>query len=438
MSTTAIGLIGVLLSLILFSYLCYKGAHVYVGVAIAIVVVCLFNRVSLTEAFSTSYWPNFTNYIAGYWWIFVGGGIFGAVLNATNGSISFGRFMIRVFGKHALLGFSLMIVILTYCGLYTFGMVTAFIPMMLTIFKKEDIPRRFIPIVFVYGVLAAACILPGAILPHNMVPARYFGFPITVAPVLTATVGIVELALGYFFLLRMIDKAHKRGEHYSCYPDDFPETEVDESRYPAEWKAALAVVQFPILVIVLPFYLFFNMIIGSAVAMIILWGHWDLKSLSASISKTVPGSVSIMLGQCAVMGFGTVFTSLECFKAVVNFLINIPGTPLISCALATTIMSGLTGSATSGINITLPALADTWTAMSASSGISLAGFARVCGISSLCIDTMPHNGALNGLLLGCREKMKDCYPGIFVETVVVPGIGTILAIILFSVFKAPF
>ncbi len=56
-------------------------------------------------------------------------------------------------------------------------------------------------------------------------------------------------------------------------------------------------------------------------------------------------------------------------------------------------------------------------------------------ISSARLDSLPHNGYIvtvtNGL---CKETHKDAYMPIFWVTVLTPFIGTIVAVLLFTMF----
>ena len=68
-------------------------------------------------------------------------------------------------------------------------------------------------------------------------------------------------------------------------------------------------------------------------------------------------------------------------------------------------------------------------------GIPAGAVARTIAISSCALDSLPHNGYIvtvcNGL---CNETHKDCYKPVFVMTVLVPFVGTIVAVALFTLF----
>jgi hypothetical protein len=54
-------------------------------------------------------------------------------------------------------------------------------------------------------------------------------------------------------------------------------------------------------------------------------------------------------------------------------------------------------------------------------------------LSSGALDSLPHNGyVVTTLRAICREKYAGAYPAMAALTVIVPALGTALAVILFS------
>jgi H+/gluconate symporter-like permease len=58
---------------------------------------------------------------------------------------------------------------------------------------------------------------------------------------------------------------------------------------------------------------------------------------------------------------------------------------------------------------------------------------RVVSISSGALDSLPHNGyVVTTVRAICGESHKDAYNAVGALTVIVPAIGVVIAIILFS------
>lgn len=282
--------------------------------------------------------------------------------------------------------------------------------------------------------MTLAVITPGAAAPHNMISAYYYGLPLYH----TAVIGIVTLVamlfIGDFFMSMLIKRAKARGEHFVERPTDFPNKKGEEN-YPPLWRILIAMVQYPLCLNFLPIeVMFFKQVIAWSIGMIVLIGYWEPKSYFATLKNNIPNSAAIILGQCSVMGFGSVFTSVSAYKHVISFLANMPVNAYVKCAVATTAMAGMTGSATSGMNITLNSVGSLWQSAIDAGSVSAGGIARITSLSSLCLDSLPHNGSINGLCAGMGETIKESYIPIFFTTVVTPAIGTVIMIILLQLF----
>jgi H+/gluconate symporter-like permease len=112
-------------------------------------------------------------------------------------------------------------------------------------------------------------------------------------------------------------------------------------------------------------------------------------------------------------------------------MVRIPGPDYVGIAIGTTVIAGITGSASGGLGIAAPLLAPVYLAR----GAAAAAIHRTMTISSAALDSLPHNGYIvtvtNGL---CNESHKDAYGLIFWLTVVAPAVGSVIAVILFSLF----
>ena len=142
------------------------------------------------------------------------------------------------------------------------------------------------------------------------------------------------------------------------------------------------------------------------------------------VGDTCKSSLNAICNTSAVVAFGGVVKLAPAFAAVVNAMLNIPGPKILSLAIATTVLAGICGSAS-------PLLGPAFVNMGIPAGV----VARTISISSAALDSLPHNGYIvtvcNGL---CNETHKDCYKPVFVVTVLVPFIGTLVAVALFSMF----
>src|SRR5260370_40508398 len=94
----------------------------------------------------------------------------------------------------------------------------------------------------------------------------------------------------------------------------------------------------------------------------------------------------------SLVGFGDVVAALPAFALVRGWVLGIEGGPLVSLAVATNVLSALTGSASGGLTIALDALGPTYMRLAAEQGIDPALLPRVAVIRAGQFGSLPHNG----------------------------------------------
>ena len=90
--------------------------------------------------------------------------------------------------------------------------------------------------------------------------------------------------------------------------------------------------------------------------------------------------------------------------------------PLVNAAISTTVLAGVTGSASGGLSIALAALSDQFIAASHAAGIPLQVLHRVVAMASGGMDDLPHNGAVITVLAVTGLTHRQAYGDIFIIT----------------------
>jgi H+/gluconate symporter-like permease len=136
----------------------------------------------------------------------------------------------------------------------------------------------------------------------------------------------------------------------------------------------------------------------------------------------------------SVVGFGASLKDLAAFQRIVEQVTHLPGDPLIGAALAVAIISAIAGSASGGQGIALPIIKPIYIDQL---GVAPRALHRIVSISSGSLDSLPHNGYLVMLIRNiCGETHARAYWPICVTTVLLPALGTGLAIALFKLVPA--
>ncbi|MEX3832953.1 GntP family permease, partial [Paraburkholderia sp. BR14263] len=159
-----------------------------------------------------------------------------------------------------------------------------------------------------------------------------------------------------------------------------------------------------------------------------------LGALRESVDAGANASVLPVLSVGSLVGYGAVIAALPAFEAVRDWVLGIGGGPLVSLAVATNLLAGLTGSASGGLTIALDALGGTYMELAAQHGIDPALLHRVAVMSSGTLDSLPHNGAVVTLLAVCGSTHRESYRDLVVVSIVGALIALAVVIVLGSLF----
>jgi H+/gluconate symporter-like permease len=171
-----------------------------------------------------------------------------------------------------------------------------------------------------------------------------------------------------------------------------------------------------------------------AIATLVLLNRKRLTALRKTVDAGANASVLPVMSVASLVGFGAVVAAMPAFAVVRDWVLSIGGGPLVSLALATNILSALTGSASGGLTIALDALGGTYMQLAAELGIDPSVMHRVAVIGAGTLDSLPHNGAVVTLLAVCGSTHKDSY----FDIVMVGIVGAMLALVVVVVLGTMF
>jgi H+/gluconate symporter-like permease len=174
--------------------------------------------------------------------------------------------------------------------------------------------------------------------------------------------------------------------------------------------------------------------LAAAIAVVVALNYRRLQSLRDTMDAGANASVLPALSVASLVGFGAVVAALPAFVVVRDWVLSIGGGPLVSLAVATNILSALTGSASGGLSIALDALGETYLRLASAQGIDPALLHRVAVMSAGTLDSLPHNGAVVTLLAVCGVSHRDAYMDLFVVAILGALVALAAVIILGSTF----
>ncbi|WP_376707945.1 GntP family permease [Kangiella sp. TOML190] len=431
-------MLGLLVGLGLLIYTAMRGINLFIAAPVCALIVALTSNLSIfpgqetSASFVTSYMDGFSSFIAAWFFMFLLGSLFGKFMEDTGTADSIAHWIVGKIGKkHAVLAVVISCALLTYGGVSLFVVAFSVYPLALSLFKDANLPRRFIPAALAFGSVTFTMTSAGSPEIQNWIPIKYLGTSPFAAWEVSLVVAVFMATFGYWWLNKMLKSAVARGEQFAARDDD-PQT--DERQLPSPLTGVLALLAVLVFSFLLhdslqQYALIIALLAGVLVIVIANWKFF--KDIQAAITSGTTGALVAIGNTAAVVGFGAIAKQSEGFAYAVELMTSLPGNELIGAALAVSVIAGLTGSASGGQAIALPILAPHYTEL----GVPPEQLHRIVSISSGALDSLPHNGyVVTTIRAICGETHQAAYGPMAALTVVVPLLGLILAIALFSIF----
>ncbi|WP_147211565.1 GntP family permease [Oceanobacillus sojae] len=432
---SAIGLIGGLTLLIVLTM---RGMNLLIAAPLSTLWLAVFSGIplfpQLVEADQASmldsYMTSFSGFVASWFIMFLLGSIFGKVMGDARAADSVSKWVVDKLGvKYAVAAVVAACAILTYGGVSLFIVGFSVFPLALSLFKQANLPRRFIPATLAFGSVTFTMTSAGSPEIQNWIPIEFLGTTAYAAWEVSLIVAIFMIIFGYWLLKHLINRAVAKGEQFEVREGD---PVAEEKELPNPLLSAVP------LLVVLGVSFIFHDTLGTSALIIALTGgiiatwalnHKYLPNVWVSASNGTMGALLAITNTAAVVGFGGVARETQAFNAAVSAVTDMPGSPLIGGAIAIGVIAGLTGSSSGGQQIALPLVSPHYIDM----GVDPEALHRVAAISSGALDTLPHGGyVVTTIRAICGETHKDAYAPFAAVTVIVPILGVILAIALFS------
>ncbi|KRR16256.1 transporter [Bradyrhizobium lablabi] len=476
------GLFGILVGLGLLILFAYRGWSVLLLAPLAALVAALFSREPLLAHWTQTFMVSTAGFLAQFFPLFLLGALFGKLMEDSGSVAAIAAYMTQRLGtRRAVLAVVLAGVLVTYGGVSLFVAFFVLAPMAHELFRSAGIPRRLMPAAIVLGTSTfTMSALPGTPSIQNAIPMPFFGTTPFAAPGLGILASLIMLGFGLWWLNREEANARKNGEGFgdgvpmpsaSLATDEKLRERATTAREfdPAEIVHG-AVTDAPPSVVLAGLPLVVVIAVNLAMSLFILpaldtsflaearWGgtslaavggvwavitalacaivavlavsHRRLPALRATMDAGANAAVLPAVSVASLVGFGAVVAAMPAFGVVRDAVLGIGGGPLVSLAVATNVLSALTGSASGGLTIALDALGGTYLARAAEIGLDPALLHRVAVISAGTLDTLPHNGAVVTLLAVCGSTHRDSYRDIVMAGIVGPlvALAAIIAI----------
>ena len=453
------GILVIVAALAALMYLAYRGLSLLLLTpALAILAVLVAEGGPLLASYTQVFMTATGGFIIQYFPLFLLGAVFGKLMEASGSARVLADGIIRGLGpSRAILAVILSCAVMTYGGVSLFVVAFAVWPIASALFREAELPKVLIPATIALGAFTfTMTALPGTPAIQNAIPMPYFGTTPFAAPGLGVLTGALMLGLGWAWLER---RARALGPGYG----DGAEVAAERARE----MPGLAVAAAP-LVLVLALNLAFTFVLiprmdtsylalpeygatdvgavrgvwsiiaaltFSSLALVALNWRRLVEGLGHTLDEGAKDSLKPIFNTACLVGFGAVIASLTAFGVIRDWVVTVGGdNPLISLAIGTSLLAGMTGSASGGMSIALSTLGETYLEMGEAAGIAPDLLHRVTAVATGGLDALPHNGAVITLLTICGLTHREAYRDIAVVAVIIPIIALVVLVTLGTLF----
>lgn len=439
-------------------FVAYRGFSVILFAPLAaLFAVAWVSPLHILPFFSGIYMERLVGFLKPYFPVFLLGAIFGKLIEVSGFAKAITAKVVGLLGKN-----NAMLAVVAVCALLTYGGVSLFVaafavyPFAAELFRAADIPRRLIPGTIALGSFTFTMdALPGSPQIQNIIPTTFFHTNTWAAPKLGLFGALVVLRAGMSYLVAQRRQAAQAGEGYGVDPlgesqsGSTRTTEKQNAPLPSPWLALL-----PLLLVGILNRLFTGILpsvypqsfdfakLGVAQTAVLdtskLMAIWAVEGallvgiltvvvlayrsiaprFAQSANIAISGAMLAAVNTASEYGFGGIIAALPGFRTISDLMSHAFTNPLVSLAVTTTGLAGITGSASGGMSIALATLGQTYLAQANELGIPPEVLHRVASMASGGMDTLPHNGAVITLLAVTGLTHKQSYIDIFAMTLI--------------------
>nr|WP_218588626.1 GntP family permease [Marivita hallyeonensis] len=454
------GFLGIILSLGLLILLAYRGASVLVLGPVMALVAAVFSLQPGLATYTQVFMPAMGGFVITYFPLFLLGAVFGRFMQSSGAATSIANGIVdRLGAAQAIPAVVLACAVLTYGGVSLFVVAFAVYPIAVALFRSADIPKRLIPATIALGAFTfTMTALPGTPAIQNAIPLPYFGTTPFAAPGLGVIAALIMAVGGLAWLVFRQRSAQTAREGYGPAVDEG--SAAPDSNGPPFALAALPIGVVIALNYLLSVHIFpaldtsylaqprfgateisevrgiwaITVSLTVATLLLVALNARRLEAPKDDLTAGANASVLPIFNTASLVGFGAVIAALPAFATVSSAVEGMGGGPLVSLAVSTGLLAGLTGSASGGMSIALEAVGAQYLEQAQAMGLSPDLLHRVTTLATGGLDALPHNGAVITLLAICGLTHRDSYGDIAVVAVVIPLIALVAVVILGTLF----
>lgn len=433
-----LSVVGILLAFGVLVFAAYKKISMFLAAVIAASLVALFSGLPVAASMVGAEGPfliGMKDFVGSWLVIFAMGALLGALYDKSGATWRISSTLINKAGTQwTLLIYVLVGGLLVYGGIQVTVMIFVLLPFAKILFPKAGIPWYLFPGITGLAIATFAMgQMPGSLQMQNIIPSQILGTSLTAAPVegVLATLFMVAFGVGYLSweAKKGRDTPEAAIELYQVQGGTLDEAEL-EGRAPGFWVSLIPMVVAFVLINGVKVELLYGLGAGCVLSVLMFWKSLGgLTGIRDVVSEGFNNGIFPCIIIASVVGVGKVISATDVFALIQGNIINLPLPGLLKVAAITTIIAGITGSASGGLTIALELFGETFMSW----GYTPEIIHRVASIACGGLDTLPWNGTVVMLFALSGVSYKKGYKHVAVETVILPLLSLIPVFLYYSI-----
>lgn len=431
------GTIGIIIAIALIVILAMKGFSIVFIAPVAAIVVIVTNGMDFFPSLignESSFMTGLSGFLISFFGVFLLGAILAQYIEKSGAAQAIAQKVLSITGTKK--PFSVLVAILIISAILTFGGISLFvvlfviIPLAKPLFKELNIAWNLVVIPIFIGIgTFTMTMLPGTPSIQNVVPTNYLGTTLMAAPLMGIVASLVAIIVGIVYMRYAMKKSIAAGDTFAPYEDAKEESLALKEKIPSFFLSILPILVLIIIIFAGSAMKVDNIVLiglGAGILAAAILFHPFIPSHKTALSLGANGSITPIFFTAATVAFGVVITMAPGFKLISDFILGIPGNPLISLTIASASLGAMTGSSSGGLGIAMEAFAQSYLDM----GVNPDAMHRISAIASSVLTGLPHAGAILSLFALAGLNHKNSFKYAFISMTLPIFFALIVALIM--------
>lgn len=435
MSTEVISLIGFFIAAVVFGYICFKGVHLIPGSIVGVVILCVTSSMPIYSTLTGTFMTSFGSFISKNYLILFFGAIFAEIMRDAGAISCIAQNILKLCYKFpakyqqvsAVMGMTLICFIIVYGGITTYAAIFTLVALAKEVFEELDIHWGL----YALGSLGSgklAQFFPGTAELVNQLPIEYFGSKPSSGAFIGVATAVIIFVLATIYTSIVLRRYKAKGIGFHPSGSAIAEQDIKVNAPDVKlWQSLLPMVCMWVTLNILNQPAAIALAVASVVAFLIFFRGGNVKVKTSIREGSVRAITSLSL-LAAVVAYGSVLAATPGYQYAISLVDKIPGGPASKVWLTTMVMCAVLNSASGGIRTVLDSLGDDFLA----TGISPDALHRMVVVSSLGMNSLPHNSGTATVSAVAKLNYKDFYGHMFMTQLVIPCIASFLMMLMVS------